>query len=606
MLPSYDLYNLVLLAGGGGDSALAAQIGFCLVAAAVLSLVFEWARLPVAPALLVAGFVVGPHVLGWVADEAAVATIANLGLTFLLFVIGLELDVRSLAKSARSLAGAALLQVPLTTGLAFGVFYALSLAGLLPQGLYVALYFAFACAFSSTLLVAKQLSSRYQIDTTDGRLALGLLIFQDIWAVVLLAVQPSFANPDVMVIAGTLLGIITLAAIAALLTKTLLTFAFARVAKQPELLVLLALGWCFGVGLLGSNLSSYLALTGITLQMDVSMEMGALIAGASVASFPYAHEVVGKVANLRDFFVTLFFAAIGMSLPIPSSLSPLIAALVLAGVLMLTRPLIFMPLFASGGTPRRNAWTTSIKMAQASEFALVVMHLGVGLGHIDAGIQSTVSFAFVGMAFVTSLSFDYADSSYVLFSKFLPFLRDPRASAASDASHDQPAKVVILGFHRLASSLLHEISTQQPELVSQTLVIDFNVALHDRIRASGARVIYGDLSNVETLAHCPVADDAIVISSVPDDLLRGTTNAQLASRLRQLWPASRLMCVALRTTDVPAIREAGADFVFLWQMEAALSLLPVIMAGANGQLQDVAVERHLIHGAIEERREVLN
>ncbi len=606
MLRSAALNELILIGSGGGDSALAAQIGLCLVAAALLSLLFEWARLPVAPALLVAGFVVGPHALGWVADEAAVGTIANLGLTFLLFIIGLELDLRSLAKSARSLAGAALLQVPLTTGVAFAIFYALALVGVLPQGPYVALYFAFACAFSSTLLVAKQLSSRYQMDTTDGRLALGLLIFQDIWAIVLLAIQPSFANPDLLVIAGTLIGIVILAGISALLTQTLLTRAFARVAKQPELLVLLALGWCFGIGLVGSNLSSYLALTGITLKIDVSMEMGALIAGASVASFPYAHEVVGKVANLRDFFVTLFFAAIGMSLPIPTSFAPIGAAMLLAFVLMLTRPLIFMPLFASGGTSRRNAWTTSIKMAQASEFALVVMHLGVGLGHIDATLQSSVSFAFVGMAFVTSLAFDYADSSYVLFSKYLPFLRDPRTDQDGEHGHGQPAKVVILGFHRLASSLLHEISTKQPELVSQTLVIDFNVALHDKIRESGARVVYGDLSNVETLAHCPVADDAIVISSVPDDLLRGISNKLLAARLRELWPSSRLICVALRPADVPAIREAGADFVFLWQMEAALSLLPVVMAGANGQLQDVAVERHLIHGPLEARNEVLN
>src|SRR5690606_13520664 len=174
-----------------------------------------------------------------------------LGLTFLLFVIGLELDFRSLAKSGRSLALSGALQVPLTTGLSFGVFYTLQRVGILPGDFYVPLYLALACAFSSTLLVAKALASRYQVDTQDGRLCLGLLIFQDIWAVVLLAVQPSFASPDVVIIISTLTGILLLAGFAVLLTRFVLPALFGTVAKFPELLVLLALGWCFGLGVIG-------------------------------------------------------------------------------------------------------------------------------------------------------------------------------------------------------------------------------------------------------------------------------------------------------------------------------------------------------------------
>jgi Trk K+ transport system NAD-binding subunit len=166
--------------------------------------------------------------------------------------------------------------------------------------------------------------------------------------------------------------------------------------------------------------------------------------------------------------------------------------------------------------------------------------------------------------------------------------------------------VVLLGFHRLASSLLHEISTTQPELLPQTLVIDFNVALHEKIAKTGARVVYGDLSNADTLKHAPVADDALVISTIGDDLLRGTSNRQLVAKLREIWPTSRIVAVAVRRADVDAIREAGADFVFMTHMEALLSLLPIVLAGANGHLSDVASERSAMFGALTERAEVMD
>ncbi len=603
MLPDLRL----LLAGGAGDSLLGQQIGVCLIAAALLAVAFERLRLPSAPALLIGGFLVGPNALGFVSDQGDVTTIANLGLTFLLFVIGLELDFRSLAKSGRSLALSGALQVPLTTALSFGIFYGLQQAGILPGDFYVPLYLAFACAFSSTLLVAKALAGRYQVDTQDGRLCLGLLIFQDIWAVLLLAVQPSFASPDAVVIISTLSGIIMLALLAVLFTRFVLPTLFGTVAKFPELLVLLALGWCFGLGVLGSHLDEIAAKFGVHAPVQVSMEMGALIAGASIASFPYAHEVVGKVANLRDFFVTLFFAAIGMSIPVPDSMGPIMFAGVLILVLVVTRALVFFPLFAAGGVSRRNAFTSSAKMAQVSEFALVVAHLGVALGHIDEDTQSIASFAFVIMAFGTSLSFDFSDSLYAKLATRLGFLRDPEDGASENDGdgHERPARLVLLGFHRLASSLLSEIKGQAKEIADDVLVIDLNLALHDEIRARGVRVQYGDLSNPESLAHAPIAEDAVIITTVPDDLLRGVTNARLVKGLREMHPKARIFAVALSPGDVAEIRAAGADFVYTWQMEAAISLLPVILAGANGQLGDATTEREHLRGPLEQRDEVL-
>ena len=169
---------------------------------------FERLRLPAIAALLAAGVVVGPVGLSLVADPENIATIADLGLTLLLFVIGLEVNLHSMFRVGRPLLLAGLLQVPLSCGLAWALFVGLRQTGWsMLTGPYTALYLGLACAFSSTLLVAGHLHSRRELDTRSGRLAVGLLIFQDVWAAVVLALQPNFGHLAVIPVLLTLGGI---------------------------------------------------------------------------------------------------------------------------------------------------------------------------------------------------------------------------------------------------------------------------------------------------------------------------------------------------------------------------------------------------------------
>ena len=183
-----DLSVPLLLAGGGGLSPLVSDIGMCLVASAVLSLIFVRVRLPVTAAFIFAGVLIGPIGMEMITDEESINTIANLGLTLLLFIIGLEINVKSLLASGKTLFITGLFQVPLTIGFGLVAFWGLTQIGLgNGNSEYTVLYLGLACAFSSTLLVVKTLQSRLQMDTVDGRLCIGLLIFQDIWAIVVLA-----------------------------------------------------------------------------------------------------------------------------------------------------------------------------------------------------------------------------------------------------------------------------------------------------------------------------------------------------------------------------------------------------------------------------------
>ena len=234
-----------VLVGAGAVNPLVQDLGVCLAVAAIFGVLFERLRIPTIAALLVAGVLVGPIGLSLVASQSNIETIANLGLTLLLFVIGLEVKPSSLLASGRALVVTGLVQVPLSIAVGAAVFATLGLTGwALLDGPYVALYMGVACAFSSTLLVVKFLQERLELDTISGRMCVGLLIFQDIWAIIFLALQPRLANPDLGPIISTFVGIGIVVLIAGLMARFVLPRVFASVAMHPELLVTLALGWC--------------------------------------------------------------------------------------------------------------------------------------------------------------------------------------------------------------------------------------------------------------------------------------------------------------------------------------------------------------------------
>lgn len=594
----------------GGVNPLVQDIGVCLVGAGLLSVAFERLRLPHVAAFLAAGVIVGPVGLSLVTDTENIETIAHLGLTLLLFLIGLEVDLKDLAGSGRALLLGGLLQVPASILVGLALFGGLGAAGALPTagGGWDGLYLAFACAFSSTLLVVKLLQDRQKLDTVAGRVSVGLLIFQDIWAIVILAVQPDLASPELAPIARTFGGIAVVATFAALFARFVLPAAFRLVAKIPELLVTASLAWCFGLGLLGANLGKLLHLAlGVEVEVSVSLEMGALIAGTSIATFPYAYDVVGKIANLRDFFVTLFFVALGMGIPAPDGPGVPLLAAVLAMTMLVVRGSVFFPLLYGAGLDRRHALESSAYLAQISEFCLVIAYLGEGFGHVGRDVVTAITLGFVATAVATPWVFGASESLDRLLGPLLERLGVRRAAVGTgETGAAEAPRVVLLGFHRVASSLLHDLERFHPQLLPDTLVVDFNVGLHPAIRATGARVVYGDISNADTLRHAGVAHAEIVVSTVPDDLLKGTNNLAIARQIRAMNPGALVVVNAIRAADVAPMAAAGADYVFMARTEAAIGLWSALDAALNGDLEAMVMAREVAYGRLSDRKEVLD
>ena len=386
----------------------------------------------------------------------------------------------------------------------------------------------------------------------------------------------------------------------------MLPIGFRWIAKSPELMLMAAVGWCFGIGALGANLGAIISLSGVHVTMQVSAEMGALIAGASIASLPYTHHVVAKVAVVKDFFITLFFVALGMGIPKPDSVDVLLLAVVIALLMLASRYVVFFPLFYLTGLDRRGAFVGATRLGQISEFCLVIGYLGFGYGHIALATGSAIIFAFVIAALATPFLYEQADRLHDALGPLLERLgfRAPVAGGDTAAGEKAPA-LVLLGFHRVASSLLWEIANRRSDLIKDVLVVDFNVALHEDIAATGARVSYGDISNFEMLQQLGVDQARVIVCTIPDDVLKGTTNLKLTEGLRALSPKARLIVNAVDFASVKAMYDAGADLVYLSRVETALNVLPAVDAALAGTLADFRRQHEAAVGRAEERSEVL-
>jgi hypothetical protein len=377
-----------------------------------------------------------------------------------------------------------------------------------------------------------------------------------------------------------------LAVIAALTARYVTRPAFGWIAKAPELILVAALAWCFVVLMVGMNLDQPIELvTGVNLHISVGAGMGALIAGASLASSPFSTEMVSKVGVVRDFFIVLFFVGLGMTIPKVESPDILIIAALLAVAAMAARFAIFFPLLYFSGLDRRNSMVSSTRLAQVSEFALIVAFLGVQQGHFGTDLSSAAILAFIATSLITPVLFRKAFDMHEALGGFLDRIGF-RSPAGWDEEGHGAASLVLLGFHRFASSLLHDLSLMHPRLAAKTLVVDFNVSLHDAIRKDGARVLYGNLANTETLHHAALDRAKVIVLTIPDEMLVGTNNEKLVQAVREISPDASIIACATRLDEIESLYEAGADFVYTPRLEASKALSRAIGYALNGQIRE--------------------
>ncbi len=549
---------------------LVTEIAICIIAAWIVAVLSQVARQPLLLAYLVAGFAIGPHGCKFITNANDIATISEIGLNLLLFMIGLEIDLKKMLSAGKVITVTAAVQILGCVCFGWVVFDLIGPA----QNRLEAVYLATAAAMSSTIIIVKILYDKRELETLAGRITLGVLVLQDIAVILFLAIQPNLKNPAISLLLLALGKVILLVAVAFVVSRFVLPPVFKLVARLPELVLVGALAWCF-------------AMAGFAGWLGLSTAMGALIAGVMISTFPYTLDVVAKVTSLRDFFVTLFFVGLGMKIPVPTwgyGLWTFFFCVFLIG----SRLAAVFSILYSQRQGYRVSLLPAINLCQMSELSLVLLALGNASGDVSENTVGIAAFSFAFLAVGSTYAMLQSDS---LLRQAIPWfnkmdLHDLDQTTFIVASDKKHKRICLLGFSWTASSLVEEIQREQPALLAEMTVVDFNPLVHSRLKERGVRAIYGDITQRDVLLHAGLAEAEIVICSLPNTVLRGANNLKMLRQVRELNPAAHIIVHAELLSDIPALYKAGASYVSTPRLLEAADLLHAIDAAEKKLLAE--------------------
>lgn len=530
------------------------------VAAAIGALAF-WLKQPLIIAFIFVGVLLGPAGLNWVHAFDQVDLFAKLGIGLLLFVVGLKLDPHLIRSVGRVAIVAGLGQMIMTAVVGYAVALALGMAPM------TAFYVAAALTFSSTVIIIKLLSDKREIEALQGRIALGILIVQDIVVVILMigltaygsAAQEVHFGREALEVIGKGIGFLALIAIA---TRYLLPTLLHSLARWPELLTLFAIAWAIGLASLGTGLG-------------FSKEVGAFVAGVALATTPYKAILAARLVSLRDFLLLFFFIDLGVQIDMGHLGAALGPAILLSVIVLVGKPIMVLALVGGMRYSKHTAATAGLTLGQISEFSLILAALGLSLGHIDRptmGLITLVGLITIGLSTYMILY------SHWLYERLEPVLgifkfgpqRTDEFPDDDERMHMPPIDTIVFGLGRYGRNLAQELQRHGRSV----LCVDFDPERVRFWRDRGLVAIYGDLDDTELFHVLPLADAQWVVSTIPERdkclvLLHALEHNKFVGR------------TAL-TADTMQHREfllsAGADIVLLPFRDAAADAADILVS----------------------------
>ncbi len=525
------------------------EMAVLLLFAAAVGAIGVRLRQPLIVAFIAVGIMVGPSLLGWVSANDQIDLLAKFGITLLLFVVGLNLDLHIIRTMGPVALATGLGQVIFTSVIGYLIGYAF---GMTPV---TALYVAVALTFSSTIIIVKLLSDKREVDTLHGRIALGFLIVQDLVVVLVMIGLNAFgANGEVSLsqAAFTVLvkgvGFLVLVGLA---MRYLLPQMLTILARSQELLVLFGIAWGMALAALG-------------VALGLSKEVGAFVAGVSLASTPYRDVLGARLTSVRDFLLLFFFLDLGARLDLGLLGAQLLESLVFSVFVLVGNPLIVMIIMGLLGYRSRTGFLAGLTVAQISEFSLILGALGISLGHISPETMGLITL--VGLITI-SVSTYMIVYSHPLYERLSPWLRiferrQPHREATKDSQRMNEAPLVVLfGLGRYGTGIARTLC----ERGWRVLGVDFNPDLVRAGDAMGYPVRFGDAEDPEYIATLPLERTQWVVSTVRDRHI----NLSLVHSLRSRGYRGRIAVTAQATGDVAELDRAGADLILVPYEDAA-------------------------------------
>ncbi|MCK5176424.1 MAG: cation:proton antiporter, partial [Candidatus Aenigmarchaeota archaeon] len=404
---------------------------------------------------------------------------SHIGVALLLFIVGLGMSPKIIKDVGMVSLVTGVGQVIFTTVIGFFICQLLGFSTI--ESLYVAV----ALTFSSTIIIMKILSDKGDMKSLYGRISIGFLIVQDLIAIIILMVissTPTGANLTKFVF-GTALKGFGLMVVLFLFGVYILPGITKSIAKTQEFLLLFSIGWC-------------LSLASIFHYLNFSMEIGALLAGFTLSMSPYRYEISSKMRPLRDFFIVLFFILLGSQMVFTDIIPYIAPIIILSAFILIGNPMIVMTLMGLMGYTKRNSFLAGLTVAQISEFSLILIALGVKLGHLTNEILSFVTC--IGLITIAGSTYMmlYANKIYPPLSKYLSIFERKGRKVDEHKYHDYESyDIIVFGYNRVGYDLLKFIK----KMGKRFLIVDYDPETIVDLAKEGVDCRYGDASDSELL-----------------------------------------------------------------------------------------------------------
>jgi CPA2 family monovalent cation:H+ antiporter-2 len=530
------------------DLSLVATITLVLGAALLGGVVARRLGQPVLLGYIVAGIVIGPHTPGLSTDHERVVVLANLGVAFLMFALGLEFSLEELNRVRRVALLGGIAQIVLTICLGTGTGLVIG------WSIQASILLGAAFAISSSIVAIKLLAGRGEIEAAHGRIALGVGVIQDLSVVPMLALLPLLggAQGDLASSLVRSIGISVVALVAVILVGTRLVprvlFVLARSGSR-ELFVMAVVVLALGTGLASQ-------------QAGLSFALGAFLAGIVVAESEFEGQVLGQIIPVRDLFASVFFVAVGMMVDPPFLLSHL--GIVLTMVVALVAGKLLLTTFAMmlAGVETRTAALVGIALAQMGEFSFVLAGLGMTWGIITGdqyGLMLSVALASI---LVSSPLVAAAPGVLTRLAPWLPLTDDQCQAMRTPGVYVYKPDVIVCGYGRVGAELVRILT----HAGFNSVVVDINPAAVRDVRAAGGRAIYGDAGMEPVLVRAGVAHARVLALAIPD-----LVSASEAVRIvRKINPTAQVVALAESSSAVRALEHGGVNQAVQPEFEVSL------------------------------------
>jgi len=515
------------------------EIGIIVGITVIVSALMRAIKQPLIIGYIITGILVSPFALNIIKATDTIYAFSQIGIALLLFIVGLNLN----PKVNREIGIVALVtgigQMTLTflagivLSLAFGFSYS------------AAIYVAIAMSFSSTIIVMKLLSDMNKLETLYGKITIGHMLVQDLAAILVLLFIPSLSTA--VGVPALLFSFIVKGGLLIILILLIGYFVIPRVtnfiASSHESFFIFSIGWC-------------LALAALFDYLGFSLEIGSLLAGVTLSTTRFSHEISLKVKPLRDFFIIMFFVLLGAQMKLNNIAMYLLPALLLSLCILVVKPFSMMAIMGALGYTKRNSFLAGLAIAQVSEFSLIIAALGAKVGHVSEGITALVTITALITITCSTYLISHADNIYSHISNYLSvFERKGKKIDAYSYHKGYSYEVILFGCNRIGSEILELFRNNKHKL----LAIDFNPDIIRSLAREGFECKYGDAEDAVLFDELDLRKTKMVVSTIPDKKI----NSFIIDKVRAANKDIIIIAVSHRVDDALELYSRGASYVLL-------------------------------------------